>query len=342
MRRVTDGDLDVLVAHTPAGIVAVDDRCPHMSAPLSIGDLEGCVVACPLHEGRFDLCSGDVVQMPTTGGLDADGRVPPDVVAGGQGAQGRPARQEGRGAPPDPGPTPALLPRPDRRRPDRGVRPAGRAGLGSRRLADLHLGARDVLGMGLGRVRLDDLHDLVRVSVSLSSDRSLSEIAPAGSCVVRSQSIIPASTPARRGRPGSARILPVWIRVRLSNSSSSVPKPPGMMTNASAYFTNIVLRAKKYLNSIAEVDVGVEALLVGQLDVAADRQPAALAAAAVRRLHDPRAAAGDDREARLGEAPGDPPGELVLGRAGRQRAPSRRSSPPARPPRAHRTPRRTR
>src|SRR4029079_12412747 len=73
MRRVTRGDLDVLLAHTTDGIVAVADRCPHMSAPLSIGTLEGCVVACPLHEGRFDLRSGDVVQMPTTGGLDADG-----------------------------------------------------------------------------------------------------------------------------------------------------------------------------------------------------------------------------------------------------------------------------
>ncbi len=74
MRRISRGDLDVLVAHTPAGVVAVDDRCPHMSAPLSIGSLEGCVVACPLHEGRFDLCSGDPVQMPTTGGLGPDGR----------------------------------------------------------------------------------------------------------------------------------------------------------------------------------------------------------------------------------------------------------------------------
>lgn len=73
MRRVTRGDLDVLLAHTPAGIVAVDDRCPHMSAPLSIGSLDGCVVVCPLHEGQFDLCSGDPVRMPTTGGLDPDG-----------------------------------------------------------------------------------------------------------------------------------------------------------------------------------------------------------------------------------------------------------------------------
>jgi len=73
MRRVTRGELDLLLVHTPAGIVVTDDRCPHMSAPLSIGSLDGCVVACPLHEGRFDLCSGDPVRMPTTGGLDPDG-----------------------------------------------------------------------------------------------------------------------------------------------------------------------------------------------------------------------------------------------------------------------------
>ena len=73
MRRVSRGDLDVLLVHTPEGIVATDDRCPHMSAPLSRGTLDGCVVACPLHEGQFDLCTGEVVRMPTTGGLDPDG-----------------------------------------------------------------------------------------------------------------------------------------------------------------------------------------------------------------------------------------------------------------------------
>lgn len=73
MRRLSRGDVDVLLAHTDRGIVATDDRCPHMAAPLSIGELDGCVVACPLHEGRFDLASGDPVRMPTTGGLDPDG-----------------------------------------------------------------------------------------------------------------------------------------------------------------------------------------------------------------------------------------------------------------------------
>ena len=77
MRRVTRGDLDVLVLHTAVGLVAIDDRCPHMSAPLSIGRLEGCVVDCPLHSGRFDVSTGDVVQFPTTGGLDGEGRYHP-------------------------------------------------------------------------------------------------------------------------------------------------------------------------------------------------------------------------------------------------------------------------
>ena len=73
MRRVTRGELDILLVHTETGVFATDDRCPHMSAPLSIGILDGCIVQCPLHEGRFDLASGDPAQMPTTGGLDPDG-----------------------------------------------------------------------------------------------------------------------------------------------------------------------------------------------------------------------------------------------------------------------------
>jgi len=84
LRRVTRGDLDVLLAHTDDGVVATEDRCPHMSAPLSLGELDGCVVACPLHEGRFDLRSGDPAQMPTTGGLDPEGVLHPVWTPGGR------------------------------------------------------------------------------------------------------------------------------------------------------------------------------------------------------------------------------------------------------------------
>jgi nitrite reductase/ring-hydroxylating ferredoxin subunit len=73
MHRISFGDLDILIANGSCGIVAIDDRCPHMSAPLSIGRLEGCLIECPLHSGQFDLATGDATRMPTTGGLDADG-----------------------------------------------------------------------------------------------------------------------------------------------------------------------------------------------------------------------------------------------------------------------------
>jgi nitrite reductase/ring-hydroxylating ferredoxin subunit len=83
MCRVTRAELDILLAHTSEGIVATDDRCPHMAAPLSVGALDGCIVDCPLHSGRFDLSTGETVQMPTTGGLDADGRYHPTWSAAG-------------------------------------------------------------------------------------------------------------------------------------------------------------------------------------------------------------------------------------------------------------------
>ena len=77
MRRITRGDLDLLIAHTEAGIVAIDDRCPHMSAPFSVGRLEGCTIYCPLHRGAFDVRDGEVVTVPTTGGLTAEGEYRP-------------------------------------------------------------------------------------------------------------------------------------------------------------------------------------------------------------------------------------------------------------------------
>ena len=81
MLRITRGDLDVLVVHSEAGLVAIEDRCPHMAAPLSVGRLEGCLVHCPLHRGSFDLRDGEVVTFPTTGGPGRRRRRAPRLVA---------------------------------------------------------------------------------------------------------------------------------------------------------------------------------------------------------------------------------------------------------------------
>lgn len=87
MTRVSRGDLDLLLAHTDEGLIATDDRCPHMSAPFSEGRLEGCTLHCPLHRGAFDARDGEVVTFPTTGGLDADGEYRPTWTPSGSKAK---------------------------------------------------------------------------------------------------------------------------------------------------------------------------------------------------------------------------------------------------------------
>lgn len=87
MLRVTRDDVDVLLAHTDAGLAATSDRCPHMAAPLSVGKLDGCIVTCPLHRGSFDLRTGESVTFPTTGGLDADGAYHPTWAPADQAAK---------------------------------------------------------------------------------------------------------------------------------------------------------------------------------------------------------------------------------------------------------------
>jgi 3-phenylpropionate/trans-cinnamate dioxygenase ferredoxin subunit len=96
MRRVSRDDLDLLIAHTERGLVAVDDRCPHMSAPLSLGSLDGCVVDCVLHKAAFDLSTGATLRFPTTGGLDADGAYRPSWQPEGSAAKPEPSDTKAR------------------------------------------------------------------------------------------------------------------------------------------------------------------------------------------------------------------------------------------------------
>jgi nitrite reductase/ring-hydroxylating ferredoxin subunit/uncharacterized membrane protein len=63
------GDDDVLVAKTPAGVVAaISNVCGHAGGPLNEGtfDDQGCVT-CPWHGSVFRLADGHVVHGPATG-----------------------------------------------------------------------------------------------------------------------------------------------------------------------------------------------------------------------------------------------------------------------------------
>ncbi len=54
----------VCLANVDGAIYAVDDDCTHISGPLDQGELEGCVLTCPLHLARFDVRTGHVLRGP--------------------------------------------------------------------------------------------------------------------------------------------------------------------------------------------------------------------------------------------------------------------------------------
>jgi len=51
----------VLLLHTPAGLFALDNSCPHQGAALAGGKLEGALLSCPAHGLRFDIGTGQCV-----------------------------------------------------------------------------------------------------------------------------------------------------------------------------------------------------------------------------------------------------------------------------------------
>ena len=62
--RVEVGGKLVCLANVAGRIFAVDDDCPHIGGALSDGELEGCVLTCPVHMARFDVRDGKVLRGP--------------------------------------------------------------------------------------------------------------------------------------------------------------------------------------------------------------------------------------------------------------------------------------
>ncbi|MDQ2672909.1 MAG: Rieske 2Fe-2S domain-containing protein [Actinomycetota bacterium] len=65
LRRVEVEGVGVLLSRTSAGeVCAISATCNHFSGPLEEGEREGDTVVCPLHNSRFELCSGEVIDGP--------------------------------------------------------------------------------------------------------------------------------------------------------------------------------------------------------------------------------------------------------------------------------------
>ncbi|HEY4411317.1 MAG TPA: Rieske 2Fe-2S domain-containing protein [Acidimicrobiia bacterium] len=55
---VTVDAVDLVLCNIEGGVVAYDDRCPHLANPLSKGSLDGHVLTCAAHEWVFDARTG--------------------------------------------------------------------------------------------------------------------------------------------------------------------------------------------------------------------------------------------------------------------------------------------
>jgi len=64
MMRVDLAGRRILLANVNGRYCAVDDTCTHEDASLSTGVLKGEFVKCPLHNSRFNVCTGEAMEEP--------------------------------------------------------------------------------------------------------------------------------------------------------------------------------------------------------------------------------------------------------------------------------------
>ena len=57
---------DIALYEVEGAIYATDNVCTHGQARMSDGFLEGREIECPLHQGKFDVCTGRALCAPLT------------------------------------------------------------------------------------------------------------------------------------------------------------------------------------------------------------------------------------------------------------------------------------
>jgi nitrite reductase/ring-hydroxylating ferredoxin subunit len=81
LKHLETGGKELCIANVRDTFYAFGDRCPHMSAPLSMGTLKGTIITCPLHYSRFDVTTGKKISGPVEAKLEGMDRLPPSFLA---------------------------------------------------------------------------------------------------------------------------------------------------------------------------------------------------------------------------------------------------------------------
>ncbi len=64
MKHVEINGKEIAIANLDGKFFAIDDRCAHMNARLSRGNVNQNIVTCPFHAAKFDITSGKKIGEP--------------------------------------------------------------------------------------------------------------------------------------------------------------------------------------------------------------------------------------------------------------------------------------
>jgi nitrite reductase/ring-hydroxylating ferredoxin subunit len=72
MKHVEFNGKEIMIANLDGKFYALNDRCSHTNAPLSMGHIQGNIVTCPMHGARFDITTGKKVSDPKLPSIETD------------------------------------------------------------------------------------------------------------------------------------------------------------------------------------------------------------------------------------------------------------------------------
>jgi len=61
---IVEGRAPIAIYRVEGNFYATDDICTHGEASLCDGWLEGAIVECPFHAGKFDVRTGEAIEYP--------------------------------------------------------------------------------------------------------------------------------------------------------------------------------------------------------------------------------------------------------------------------------------
>src|SRR5271157_280634 len=81
MQHFEHHERDIVIAHVGEEFYAMNNRCGHMKALLSMGTLQGAEIICPFHFAHFDVRTGKVTRQPAEEEMSDADQLPAELQA---------------------------------------------------------------------------------------------------------------------------------------------------------------------------------------------------------------------------------------------------------------------